>query len=54
MNESEGLPLDLTGIRKRLANLTEGCDFCSPMGIMERLAEHVDDFGGAANQVERC
>ena len=51
MGEREQLPVTFTGIRKRLANVTERGDFWSPMGIIQRLAELVDEFAGAARMV---
>ena len=51
MREREQLPVTVTGIRKRLSNVTVRADFWSPMGIIQRLAELVDGFAGAARMV---
>ena len=43
--------MNIAGVRKRLANLTERADFGSPMGIMQRLAEQLNELAGAAKWV---
>ena len=43
--------MNLAGVRKRLANLTERGDFWSPMGIIQPLGEQLDEFPGAAKLV---